>query len=114
MNIRKIYVGLIAFLLMAMFYAWTSETRALSTSTQLAEAIYEDGQLLLKQLLLDRPNDYFRLIGIGLSQIVTADQSDIPDLAEPERHKKITTERTIDKVREKFGDNSIRKGRDLI
>ena len=89
-----------------------SQTR--HSPTQLAEAIYEDGQILLKQLLLDLPNDYFRLIGIGLSQIVTADQSDIPDLAEPERHKKITTERTIDKVREKFGDNSIRKGRDLI
>ena len=42
MNIRKIYVGLIAFLLMAMFYAWTSETRALSTSTQLAEAKSEN------------------------------------------------------------------------
>ena len=42
MNIRKIYVGLIAFLLMAMFYTWTSETRALSTSTHLALAKSEN------------------------------------------------------------------------
>ena len=42
MNIRKIYVGLIAFLLMAMFYTWTSETRALSKSTHLALAKSEN------------------------------------------------------------------------
>ena len=82
--------------------------------TQLAQAIYEDGLTLLTYLLIERPHDHFRLIGIGVAQIVDSEQGDIPDLAEPDRHKKITAERTMDKVREKFGDNAIRKGRDLI
>jgi YidC/Oxa1 family membrane protein insertase len=41
MNIRKIYIGLIVFLLMGLFYAWTSETRALSTATHMSEVEYE-------------------------------------------------------------------------
>lgn len=96
--------------------AFTSLTRnhTRRNPTQMAEAIFRDGQLLLKALLADRGHEAFRLIGIGVAQLVDAHEADIPDLAEPERKKEIASERAMDRLREKFGHDAIRKGRDLL
>jgi DNA polymerase-4 len=80
----------------------------------MAEAIFKDGKMLLVELLASRPREAYRLLGIGVSQITPAEFADIPDLAEPERKKQIDGERAMDRLREKFGPQSIRKGRDLL
>ncbi len=95
---------------------FTSLTRSHTrhSPTQMAEAIFTDGKTLLTELIMSRPREAYRLLGIGVSQISSADSADIPDLAEPERKKQIDGERAMDRLREKFGPQSIRKGRDLL
>jgi len=95
---------------------FTSLTRSHTrhSPTQMAEAIFKDGKMLLVELLASRPREAYRLLGIGVSQITPAEFADIPDLAEPERKKQIDGERAMDRLREKFGPQSIRKGRDLL
>ena len=53
----------------------------------------------------------FRLIGIGVSDLVDAADADLPDLAEPERRKTAEVERAMDAVRAKLGKEAITKGR---
>lgn len=95
---------------------FTSLTRSHTrhSPTQMAEAIFRDGKALLQDLITSRPGEAYRLIGIGLSQITSDDIADIPDLAEPERKKQIDGERAMDRLRAKFGEQTIRKGRDLL
>lgn len=82
-------------------------TRAASLSdpTQLAETIYRTALPLLEK---ECDGTAFRLIGIGVSALAPADDADPPDLLDA---KAATVERTIDRVRERFGTQAIGKGR---
>lgn len=82
-------------------------------ATQMADSIFTDGQHLLNGLLSQYSGEAFRLIGIGVGSLTQERLGDIPDLAEPDRKRRIETERTMDQLREKFGKESIRKGRDF-
>ena len=55
----------------------------------------------------------YRLIGIGTSDILNADDADPPDLLHEETAKLSRVERAIDDVRAKLGDGVISKGRRL-
>lgn len=85
-------------------------TRAVSLddATQMAEIIYEHGKRLLKK---ECNGLEYRLIGIGVSKFVDESFSDLPDLLDPSKETKIKTEKAIDKIREKFGNDIINKGR---
>ena len=53
----------------------------------------------------------YRLIGIGLADILNAEDADPPDLLHAETAKLTSVERAIDDVRAKLGDGAIDKGR---
>jgi DNA polymerase-4 len=52
----------------------------------------------------------FRLIGIGVSNLQSAEAADPDDLLDPYARKAAASERTIDALREKFGRNAIKRG----
>jgi DNA polymerase IV len=56
----------------------------------------------------------FRLIGVGISNLEDLKTSEnFGDLLDPEARKREKAERVSDKIREKFGDAAILKGRAL-
>ena len=82
----------------------------LDRPTQLAHRIFEYGSKLLSA---EANGTRYRLIGIGLAQIVTSTQCDEADLIDEKSSRKTATEQAIDKVRAKFGSAAIKKGRSL-
>ena len=85
-------------------------TRAasLTTPTQLAETIYRTALPLLEK---ECDGMAFRLIGIGVSALAPAGDADAPDLLDARAIRDAAVERTIDRVRERFGAKAIGKGR---
>jgi DNA polymerase-4 len=68
---------------------------------------------MLHQVLADRPGISYRLIGIGLSGLVDDAMADPLDLADPDKGKRKAAEQALDSLRDKFGKDSIKKGRSL-
>ncbi len=87
-----------------------TRARQLAMPTQLAEDIYNEANMLL---LKEADGRKFRLIGVGVVKLVDARDADLPDLADPERDKRVRIESTIDGLRERFGAGTIKKGRGL-
>ena len=87
-----------------------SRSRRLSDATQMAEEIYRTALPLLRHEVDGRA---YRLIGVGVADLVASDEADLPDLLDPERNKRVKVEMAIDRVRDKLGDGSIMKGRAL-
>lgn len=90
-----------------------TRNRALPDPTQLADVIFATGKQLMQQVLSDRPNTKFRLIGIGVAGLVDDGLADPPDLADPDKVKRKAAEQALDSLRDKFGKDSIKKGRSL-
>lgn len=87
-----------------------TRTRAqhLMMPTQLATTLYQSGlQLLAREV----DGTAFRLLGIGVSGLETADGTDPVDLIEPQVARKAAAERAIDKVRDKFGRDALVRGK---
>lgn len=82
----------------------------LESPTQLARRLFETGNDLLKA---EPKGKRYRLIGIGLAELVDAEHCDEADLFDQTRARRDAAERAMDKVREKFGTGAIRKGRSL-
>ena len=78
--------------------------------TQSAETIWRAGARLAAKEADGTP---WRLIGIGASRYVPAEEADPPDLADPRSLRRRDMERAIDSIRERFGDESIGRGRGL-
>ncbi|MBO6635703.1 MAG: DNA polymerase IV, partial [Parvibaculum sp.] len=55
----------------------------------------------------------FRLLGVGISGLTDGDLSDPPDFLDPGAARRAAAERAMDRLRDKFGDKSIGKGRGL-
>ena len=87
-----------------------TRTRAssLDAPTQLANRIFEVVRPLLAR---EADGTAFRLIGVGLSNLAPATDCDPPDLLGNARQA--AAERAMDKVRAKFGGESVAKGRSL-
>ena len=87
-----------------------TRTRAssLDAPTQLAHRIFEVTRPLLAR---EADGTAFRLIGVGLSHFAPAEDCDPPDLLGSVRQA--AAERAVDKVRAKFGRDSVTKGRSL-
>ncbi len=84
---------------------------ALREATQLADTLYREARALMDQVPTGRA---YRLIGVGLSDLVTeagADRSG--DLLDPSAVKRAGAERATDAIRAKFGPEAILKGRAL-
>ena len=84
---------------------------ALGDATQMADRIYRAARDLFDHAGAKGP---FRLIGVGLSDLVDEDQADRSgDLLDPEAGKRAKAERAADAIRAKFGKDAIIKGRAL-
>ena len=87
-----------------------TRAESLPHATQLAEVIYRDARELLAK---EADGTAFRLIGVGLSHFDAPEVADPPDLLDRRPGQVRAIETAIDKVRAKFGEASIGKGRGL-
>ncbi|MEM6307641.1 MAG: DNA polymerase IV, partial [Pseudomonadota bacterium] len=92
-------------------FSMITRRTALRESTQMADMVYRTAKLLFDQV----PHDAaYRLIGVGLSDLVPAGDSDLTyDLLDPDAAKRGQAERAADAIRQKFGRDAIKKGRAL-
>jgi DNA polymerase-4 len=83
----------------------------LPAPTQHADTIYTEAQRLLTPVLAHAP---FRLLGVGLATLTSAIAGDTPtDLLDIDAPKRRAVEQATDMIRQKFGADSIKKGRAL-
>ncbi|MGE0847091.1 MAG: DNA polymerase IV [Flavobacteriaceae bacterium] len=84
-------------------------TRAetLSDPTRLADRIFRTARAMLEPLATGRR---YRLIGVGVSDLSAADLADPDDLVDRDAGKRARAEFAIDKVRDRFGRDSVGKG----
>ncbi|MCE9523564.1 MAG: DNA polymerase IV [Alphaproteobacteria bacterium] len=87
-----------------------SRRHTLDRPTQLARRVFETACDLLAP---EAHGKRYRLIGIGLSDLVEASQCDEADLFDAKGARGDAAERAMDKVRQKFGAAAIKKGRSL-
>jgi DNA polymerase-4 len=81
-----------------------TRARSLDDPTQLATKIFAAGRDLLER---ETDGTRFRLIGIGVSALVSADDADPADLVD---RRAVEAEHAVDRVREKFGHDAVVKG----
>ena len=99
----------------AQFRIITRQTR-LDNPTQLAETIFAASRRLLERELGARTAESraFRLIGVGVADLVEADVAPAADLfAAAEQRRQAAVEQAIDELRERFGEGAVMKGRSL-
>ena len=82
----------------------------LDRPTQLARRMFETACDLLAP---EARGKRYRLIGVGIADLVDAGHCDEADLFDAKGARRDAAERAMDKVREKFGSTAIRKGRSL-
>jgi DNA polymerase-4 len=87
-----------------------TRSASLDAPTQLADKIYRVAQSALKR---EADGKRFRLLGVGLSNLTTGAQADPASLIDPLSDKRAAAERAMDKIRSKFGGESVGKGRGL-
>lgn len=84
---------------------------SLGDATQMADRIYRAARELFDHAGTKGP---FRLIGVGIADLVDAGQADRSgDLLDPDAGKRAKAERAADAIRAKFGQDAIIKGRAL-
>jgi DNA polymerase-4 len=85
--------------------------QTLDEPTQLADRIWRAAQGLYRRAGEAGP---FRLVGVGLSAIVSAEEADLSgDLLDPGARRRAEAERAADRIRARFGPEAILKGRSL-
>jgi DNA polymerase-4 len=84
---------------------------SLRDATQMADRIYRTARQLFDQADVPGP---FRLIGVGLSELVPDEMSDLSgNLLDPQEARRLQAEKAADRIRERFGPDAIVKGRAL-
>lgn len=86
-----------------------TRSRKLPGPTKLADELYRAADELLGAEVDGKK--LYRLIGIGAERLMSADTADQPDLADPDREKRVKVADAVNAVRDKFGDAAIGKGR---
>ena len=81
-----------------------TRARSLESPTQLAQRIFAAARGLLER---EADGTRYRLLGVGLSAIVNADEADPADLVDG---RAAQAERAVDKVRARFGDDAVVRG----
>jgi len=87
-----------------------TRSASLDAPTQLADRIFT---IARKALRREADGTAFRLLGVGLSQLYDASACDPADLIDPQFGRRAAAERAIDRVRAKFGDEAVGKGRSV-
>lgn len=92
-------------------FSLLSRSHRLRDATQMADRLYRAAADLLAGVPEPGP---FRLIGVGLADIVPAREADlVGDLLDPEAARRADAERAADQIRARFGRDAIIKGRAL-
>ena len=81
-----------------------TRARSLESPTQLAQRIFAAARSLLER---ETDGTRFRLLGVGVSSIVNADEADPADLVDGRAAK---AEHAVDQVRARFGDDAVVRG----
>ena len=91
-------------------HGFASRTRAarLPAPTVLPDRLFGAARGLLAR---EATGTAFRLIGIGANPLVPREQADHGDLADTETPRMAAAQAAIDALRERFGENSVVKGR---
>jgi DNA polymerase-4 len=84
-----------------------TRARSLEHPTQLAARIFATGRELLAR---EADGTKFRLLGIGLSSLATANHADPADLVDGGEIRKAAAEHAIDRLRKRFGDEAVIRG----
>jgi len=84
-----------------------TRARMLAAPTQLAGRIFEAANTLLQK---EANGTEFRLIGVGVSQLVSPEEADRGDLADTTAAREKAAETAIDALRDKFGKEAVFKG----
>ncbi len=84
-----------------------TRSHTLGSPTQLADVLFK----VAKPMLLgETDGTRFRLIGIGMSNLVSDAQAGQKNLFDPQSEKRADAELAMDKLRNKFGNETIGKG----
>jgi DNA polymerase-4 len=84
-----------------------TRSRSLDNPTQLAGRIHEAGRALLAREI---DGTKYRLIGIGVAALTSADKADPADLIDRSAGRNAAAERALDVLREKFGRKAVIRG----
>jgi DNA polymerase-4 len=84
-----------------------TRARSLEDPTQLAGNIFAAGRHLLAR---EVNGTRYRLLGIGVSALTDPENADPSDLIDRGADRRAAAERAVDRVREKFGQESVVKG----
>jgi DNA polymerase IV len=87
-----------------------TRSATLDDPTQLTDVLFRVGRSLLAR---EADGTSYRLLGIGLSKLEGADHCDPPNLLDERAMRRAATERAVDTLRAKFGEDALRKGRSL-
>ncbi len=87
-----------------------TRSASLEAPTQLADRIFRTAQAALKR---EADGTKFRLLGVGLTNLSDAAGADPGSLIDPDSDKRAAAERAMDRIRAKFGGESVGKGRGL-
>ena len=85
-----------------------TRSASLEAPTQLADRIFRTARAALKR---EANGTRFRLLGVGLSSLAPAEGADPSSLIDPQGDKRAAAERAMDKIRAKFGGESVGTGR---
>jgi len=92
-------------------FALVTRRLSLGDATQMADRIYRTAKGLYDAAGVRGP---FRLLGVGISDLEPAEGADrTGDLLDPDAGKRADAERATDKIRARFGEGAILKGRAL-
>lgn len=84
-----------------------TRSRQLTDPTQLADRIYRVGREMMAKEL---DGTKFRLLGIGVSSLLSDETADPADLVDIDATKRADVERAMDCVRDKFGNKAVELG----
>jgi DNA polymerase-4 len=84
-----------------------TRSRQPSDPTALADRIFRTAHDLLKRECDGRK---FRLLGVGMSELVPIETADPPDLVDPSGARRAKAEGAMDAIRDRFGKDAVKLG----